>query len=49
MAERGFIDSDLIPQVMIVHNSAATYPIHIFGKDDLVVVLSEVPVPPFAR
>jgi uncharacterized protein len=48
LPERGFIDSDLLPQVMIVHNSAATYPIHIFGKDDLVVVLSEVPLPPYA-
>jgi uncharacterized protein len=48
MAERGFIDSDLLPQVMIVHNSAVTYPIHIFGKDNLLAVLSEVPLPPFA-
>jgi uncharacterized protein len=48
MVERGFIDSDLFPQVMIVHNSAATYPIHIFGKGNLLVILSEVPLPPFA-
>lgn len=48
MSQRGFIDSDLFPQVMIVHNSAATYPIHIFGKGNLLVVLSEVPLPPFA-
>jgi len=48
MTERGFIDSDLLPQVMIVHNSAVTYPIHIFGKDNLLAVLSEVPLPPFA-
>jgi len=48
MAERGFIDSDLLPQVMIVHNSAVAYPIHIFGKDNLLAVLSEVPLPPFA-
>ena len=27
---------------------AAAYPIHIFGKDNLLVVISEVPVPPFA-
>ena len=33
---------------MIVHNSAVTYPIHIFGKDNLLAVLSEVPLPPFA-
>ncbi len=48
MTDRGFIDSDLLPQVMIVHDSAATYPIHIFGRDDLLVILSEVPLPPLA-
>jgi uncharacterized protein len=48
LSERGFIDSDLLPQVMIIHNSAVTYPIHIFGKDNLLVVLSEVPLPPYA-
>ena len=48
LPERGFIDSDLLPQVMIVHNSTVTYPIHIFGKDNLVVVLSEVPLSPYA-
>ncbi|MGA2665394.1 MAG: PAC2 family protein [Nitrososphaerales archaeon] len=48
MVRRGFVDSELLPQVMLVHDSAATYPIHIFGKDDLLVVLSEIPLPPFA-
>jgi len=48
MTERGFIDSDLLPQVMVVHNSAVAYPVHIFGKGNLLAVLSEVPLPPFA-
>ena len=41
---RGYIDSDLVPQVMIVHDSVPGYPIQIFGKDGIVVVLSEVPL-----
>lgn len=48
MDDRGFLDSDLLPQVMIVHESVATYPIHIFGKGNLLVILSEVPLPPYA-
>ena len=48
MSERGFIDSDTLPEIMIVHDSTAKYPIHIFGKDSLLVVLSEVPLPTFA-
>ncbi len=41
---RGYIDSDLVPQVMVVHDSVPTYPIRIFGRDGIVVVLSEVPL-----
>jgi uncharacterized protein len=42
--ERGYIDSDFMPPVMVVHDSGARYPMHIFGKDNLVVVISEVPL-----
>jgi uncharacterized protein len=45
-AERGFIDSDAMPPVMLVHKSTVTNPVHIFGKDNLVIVLSEIPLPP---
>jgi uncharacterized protein len=41
---RGYIDSDLVPQVMVVHDSVASYPIQIFGRDGIIVVLSEVPL-----
>lgn len=44
MQERGYIDSDYMPPVMVVHESAVRYPVHIFGKDNLIVVLSEVPI-----
>ena len=41
---RGYIDSDLVPQVMVVHDSVPTYPIQIFGGEGIIVVLSEVPL-----
>ncbi len=44
LEERGYIDSDLIPPVMVVHDSMARYPLHIFGKNNVVVVMSEVPL-----
>lgn len=44
LEERGFIDSDLMPPVMVVHDSLARYPMHIFGRDDFVVIMSEVPL-----
>ncbi len=43
---RGHIDSDLAPQVMLVHDSVPTYPIQIFGKDKILIVLSGVPLSP---
>jgi len=44
LEERGYVDSDYMPPVMVVHNSVVRYPIHIFGKDNTVVMLSEVPL-----
>jgi uncharacterized protein len=44
LQERGYVDSDFMPPVMVVHNSTVRYPMHIFGKDNIVVVLSEVPL-----
>jgi uncharacterized protein len=44
LEERGYIDSDFMPPIMVVHNSTAGYPAHIFGRDNLIVVLSEVPL-----
>jgi uncharacterized protein (TIGR00161 family) len=41
---RGYIDSDLVPQVMVVQDSAPNYPIQIYGKDGIIVVVSEVPL-----
>src|SRR5580658_9302586 len=44
LEERGYIDSDFMPPVMVVHDSIIKYPVHMFGKDDIVIVLSEVPL-----
>ena len=44
MQERGYVDSDFMPPVMVVHDSAVRYPVHIFGRDNLIMVLSEVPL-----
>lgn len=44
MQERGYIDSEFMPPVMVVHNSVARYPVHIFGKDNTLLVMSEVPL-----
>src|SRR5580704_2152686 len=46
LVAHGYIDSDYMPPVMMVHNSRITYPIHIMAKDDTVIVLSEVPLSP---
>jgi uncharacterized protein len=43
---RGYIDSEFMPQVMVVHNSTPTYPIHLFGKDGIMAIVSEVPLTP---
>jgi uncharacterized protein len=43
----GYIDSDLLPPVMIIHGSKPCYPIQIFGgAGNLLVVLSEIPLSP---
>lgn len=44
LEERGYVDSDYMPPVMVVHDSVARLPVHIFGKDNIVVILSEVPI-----
>jgi uncharacterized protein (TIGR00161 family) len=46
LPEVGYIDSEFMPQVMIVRNSKPSNPVHIFAKEDIAVVLSEVPLPP---
>ena len=44
LPEIAFVESDLLPQVVVVRDSEPKEPIRIFGKDSLVVVVSEVPL-----
>jgi len=46
LEQHGYIDSDLAPQVMVVRDSVPNYPIRILGRHDLIVVTSDVPLPP---
>lgn len=44
LPEIAFVDSDLLPQMVVVHDSEPKEPIRVFGKGTLVVVVSEVPL-----
>jgi uncharacterized protein len=44
LPEIGHVESELLPQVLVVHDSEPKEPIRIFGKGILVVVVSEIPL-----
>lgn len=46
LPEAGYIESDLLPAVVVVHEAKPKHPIRIFGKDNLAVITSEVPLHP---
>jgi uncharacterized protein len=46
LPELGYVESDLLPQVVVVHDSEPKEPIRIFGKGMLAVVVSEIPLMP---
>jgi uncharacterized protein len=46
--EIGYIESDLFPPVMVVHGGELKNPLRIYGDEGVVVVLSEVAIPPKA-
>ena len=43
--EIGYIESDLFPPVMVVHEGKSKNPLRIYGDEGVVVVLSEVAIP----
>ena len=43
--EIGYIESDLFPPVMVVHEGQSKNPLRIYGDEGVVVVLSEVAIP----
>ncbi len=46
--EIGYIESDLFPPVMVVHEGKLKNPVRIYGNEGVVIVLSEVAIPPGA-
>ncbi len=46
LPELGHIESELLTPVVVVHESRPKHAIRIFGKDDLVMIMSEVPLQP---
>jgi uncharacterized protein len=46
LPEIGVIESELLPQVVVVHEGEPKRPIRIYGRDNLVVVISESPLIP---
>lgn len=44
LPELGYVESELIPEVIIVHEARAKPPIRIFGRPDLALIVSEVPL-----
>ncbi len=48
MEEAGYIESDILPPLMVIHKSEAKHPIRLYTKDNLALLVSEVPIPPEA-
>ncbi|MBI2648586.1 MAG: PAC2 family protein [Thaumarchaeota archaeon] len=46
LPEIAFVDSDLMPQVIVVHESVPKHPVRIYGKGDLAIVIAETPLTP---
>ena len=46
--EIGYVESDLFPPVMVIHQGELKNPLRIYGDEEVVVVLSEVAIPPNA-
>ena len=46
--EVGYIQSDLFPPVMVVHERKVLNPVRIFQKDKILAILSEIPIDPKA-
>lgn len=43
-----YLESDLFPPVIVLHGSKIYHPFRIYQKDDILLFLSEIPVPPLA-
>ena len=46
MEEVAYLDSDLLPPLVVIHDGKPKYPVRIFYKDEIAVVVSEIALPP---
>lgn len=46
LPEIAIVDSDLMPQVIVVHESTPKHPVRVYGKGDLAIVIAETPLTP---
>jgi uncharacterized protein len=47
LAEVGYLESRMFPPIVVVHGHVPKSPIRLYGKDNLVVLISEMPVAPY--
>lgn len=45
LTEVAYVDSDLLPPVVVLHEGLPHAPLRIFGKNNLIALVSETPVP----
>jgi uncharacterized protein len=48
MEEVGYIESDIFPPIVVIHNGTPQSPFRIYRKGDITIFISEVPVEPYA-
>jgi len=46
LPEIAYVDSDLVPPVIVVHDSIPKHPVRIYGKEQLAIVIAESPLTP---
>ncbi|RLF16172.1 MAG: proteasome assembly chaperone family protein [Thermoprotei archaeon] len=46
LGEVAYIDSELLPPIMVLHKGRLKSPIRIYGDNDLLVLVSEIAIPP---
>ncbi len=45
LTEMAYVDSDLIPPIVVLHKGLPRAPMQVLGNSDLLVIISEAPVP----
>jgi len=45
LTEMAYVESDLLPPIVVLHDGLPHAPLRIFGKDNLIALISETPIP----